>query len=171
MTSASLTDPMSAAGKTAETSSWPGWRFSSARTAEASRTGSLTLGRAPPVLGEFVHEADTLRHVVADDGLLQPASTDVQLARLIDLRALPVVGSQWIYMKPETGHISLMKDRAGADNGFGGPENILHDPSLAIAQCDHERRDPGIGADELEAVKPGAGCARTSPTSTATPSA
>src|ERR1700684_4225023 len=53
--------------------------------------------------------------------------------------------------------ISLMKDRARADNGFRGPENILHDPSLAIAQCDHERRDPGIGADDIDAVELGRG--------------
>src|SRR5664279_1734911 len=51
------------------------------------------------------------------------------------------------------GIISLMKYRARADNGFRGPENILHDPSLAVAQCDHQRRDPGIGADDVDAVK------------------
>src|ERR1700678_155736 len=55
------------------------------------------------------------------------------------------------------GIISLVKDRARADNGFGGSENVFHDPSLAIAQCNHERRDPGIGADDIDAVELGRG--------------
>src|SRR5271157_3398489 len=55
------------------------------------------------------------------------------------------------------GIIPLVKDRARVDNGFRGSDNIFHDPSLAIAQCDRERRDPGIRADDIDAVEPGRG--------------
>src|SRR3954452_20107609 len=69
MTSVRLTEPISAAGRRQETFSWPSSRFSSARTAEASRTGSFTRGLAPPVFGKFIHEADVFRQVAANDGL------------------------------------------------------------------------------------------------------
>ena len=49
--------------------------------------------------------------------------------------------------------IALVKDRARIDDGFCGPENILHDPSLAIAERDNQRRDLRIGTDDIDAVE------------------
>src|SRR3984957_20393608 len=49
--------------------------------------------------------------------------------------------------------ISLVKDRACIDDGFRGSENIFHDPSLAIAERDNERRDLRIGAVDIDAVE------------------
>src|SRR5271165_3975645 len=49
--------------------------------------------------------------------------------------------------------ITLVKDRACIDDGFRGSENILHDPSLAIAERDNQRRDLCIGADHIDAVE------------------
>src|ERR1035441_4970701 len=49
--------------------------------------------------------------------------------------------------------ITLVKDRARIDDGFRGSENILHDPSFAIAERDNERRDLCIGADDIDAVE------------------
>jgi hypothetical protein len=49
--------------------------------------------------------------------------------------------------------IALVKDRARIDEGFRGSENILHDPSLAIAERDNQRRDLHIGTDDIDAVE------------------
>jgi hypothetical protein len=49
--------------------------------------------------------------------------------------------------------ITLVKDRARIDDGFRGSENILHDPSFAIAKRDNEQRDLCIGADDIDAVE------------------
>ena len=51
------------------------------------------------------------------------------------------------------GIITLVKDRACIDDGFRGSEDILHDPSLAIAECHDQRRDLHIGADDIDAVE------------------
>src|SRR5271166_1188585 len=53
--------------------------------------------------------------------------------------------------------ISPMKDRARIDNGFRRSEDVLHDPSLAISKRDRERRESGIGANDIEAVELGGG--------------
>lgn len=71
MTSVRLTVPIAAAGETARACSWPGSLFNSARTAEASSTGSFTfrLAFASPILGEFRNKACRLGHEAADDRL------------------------------------------------------------------------------------------------------
>src|SRR5664279_1399767 len=51
------------------------------------------------------------------------------------------------------GIIALVKDRTRVDTGLRGSENVLHDPSFAIAERDNQRRDPRIGADDIDAVE------------------
>jgi hypothetical protein len=53
--------------------------------------------------------------------------------------------------------ITLVKDRTRIDDGFRGSENILHDPSLAIPELDHERRELCSGADDIDTIEPGSG--------------
>jgi len=45
-----------------------------------------------------------------------------------------------------------MKDRARVETGLGGAEQGLDGEKLAIAQHRLKRRDPGIGAQDKEAV-------------------
>ena len=49
--------------------------------------------------------------------------------------------------------IALVEDRTRIDDGLRGSEDVLHDPSLAIAQCHNQRRDLCIGADDIDAVE------------------
>ena len=49
--------------------------------------------------------------------------------------------------------IALVEDRTRIDDGLCSSEDILHDPSLAIAECHNQRRDLCIGADDIDAVE------------------
>jgi hypothetical protein len=49
--------------------------------------------------------------------------------------------------------ITLVKDPKRIDDGFRCPENICHDPLLAIAERNRERRDLRIGANHIDAVE------------------
>src|SRR3954469_1444554 len=69
ITSAKLTAPSSAAGRATESFSCPGSRFNRARTADASRTRSLTIGFQPALLAQLINQADPLWDIAAHDGL------------------------------------------------------------------------------------------------------
>jgi hypothetical protein len=49
--------------------------------------------------------------------------------------------------------IALVEDRTRVDNRLCGSEDVLHDPSFAIAACHNQRRDLCIGADDIDAVE------------------
>jgi hypothetical protein len=52
---------------------------------------------------------------------------------------------------------TLVKYLSRIDNGFPCPENILHNPSLAIAKRDNKRRELCIGADDIDTIESGSG--------------